>query len=131
YRNEISYLLINAHLERRRDNSSEKEEKNLQSLSRIFNDALLHHAQDKYELFQGGNIPGLMKAGAGRDPLAQLFDALPQDERHPLLLSLHEQAQKEQNLDIIYWFHTTGLLDGIAAPDMFGNLLKYVEQRNH
>lgn len=126
--NELSYILANAHIKRRRDNSGEKEEENLKSLSRIFNTELLQHAQGKYELFRDGNIPGLMKAGAGRDPLAQLFDALPADERQEILLSLHHRAQDEQNLDMIYWFHTTGLLDGIAAPDMFGNLLKCVAQ---
>lgn len=128
HRNEITYMLADAHLKKRCDNGSLTTEDNLKSLSRIFNDALLHRAQDKYALFQDGNIPGLTKAGAGRDPLAQLFDALPQDERQACLLALHHQAQDEQNLDVIYWFHTTGLLDGVAAPDMFGNLLKCVEQ---
>jgi len=128
YRNDISYMLIDAHLGRRRDNHSEKTEENLKALSRVFNGFLKHCVQDKYQLFQNGDIPGLMKAGEGRDPLAQLFDSLPQDEKQKVLLSVHQQAQEEQNLDILYWFHTTGLLNGVADPDIFGNLLKCVEQ---
>ncbi|MBL1146124.1 MAG: hypothetical protein HND56_07105 [Pseudomonadota bacterium] len=128
WRNETAYMMINGYLKNRRDGRSDKTDNNLTSLAHLFNDSLQQRAKDKYAFFLHGDIPGLMQAGAGRDPLAQIFDSLPQEERQKVLLTVHNQAQEEQNLDILYWFHTTELLNGVADPDIFGNLLKCVEQ---
>ncbi|TNE30108.1 MAG: hypothetical protein EP349_05785 [Alphaproteobacteria bacterium] len=129
HRRDITAMLVDAYLKHRRENRSNTDE-SLKSLAHVFETHLKSGAKDKYELLLKGDIPGLMKAGQGRDPLAQVFDALPKNERTEMLRPLMEAAQENHDLYVLHWLDSTGLVKHIANPGVFKNLLACVDGLN-